>query len=183
MEALPNLVENLQDVKDALMDDCDKVDIHIAKVCNRLRGFANDLVEPPGGLDHTDDGLAHLRTPPPSWVSAAVDNRADETFLGDSELDEASEGSGSFDEAEEAQDTPAAKKERCKTRVSKRRQRQRQLFFLQQEQPSKSKEDEDLIASCLREQRAANKEAALIASATKKVGNKNNCRFRARGQR
>ena len=108
MEALPNLVENLQDVKDALIDDCDIGDIHIAKVCNRLRGFANDLVEPPEGLDHTDDGLAHLRTPPPSWVSAAVDNRADETFVGDSELDEASEGSGSFDEAEEAQDTPAA---------------------------------------------------------------------------
>ena len=108
MEALPDLAENLQDVKDALMDDCDNADIHIAKVCNRLRGFSNDLVEPLEGLDYTDDGLAHLRTPRPSWVSAAVDNRADETFFGDSELDEASEGSGSFDEAEEAQDTPAA---------------------------------------------------------------------------
>ena len=112
MEALTNLVENLQDVKDALIDDCDNGDIHIAKVCHRLRGFANDLVEPPEGQEHTEDGLAHLRTPPPNWVSASVDSRADDTIY-ESELDEASdEGSGSFDEAEEAQDTPAAKKER-----------------------------------------------------------------------
>ena len=112
VEALPNLVENLQDVKDALIDDCDNGDIHIAKVCHRLRGFANDLVEPPEGLEHTDDGLAHLRTPPPNWVSASVDSRADDTSY-ESELDEASdEGSGSFDEAEEAKDTPAAKKKK-----------------------------------------------------------------------
>ena len=183
MDALPNLVEHLQDVKDALMDDCDHGDIHNAKVCNRLRGFANDLVEPPEGLVHTDDGLAHLRTPPPSWVSAAVDNRADETFFGDSELDEASEGSGSFDEAEEAQDTPAAEKRKIHNSSVKKKAKAKAALLPAARAAKQSKEDEDLIASCLLERRAATKEEALIASATHKAGKTNNCRFRARGQR
>ena len=161
MEALTNLVENLQDVKDALLDDCDNGDIHIAKVCHRLRGFANDLVEPPEGLEHTDDGLAHLRTPPPNWVSASVDSRADDTIY-ESELDEASdEGSGSFDEAEEAKDTPAGKKRKIEKASAKKKAKAK---------AKAAPEDEVLTKACLKEQAAANKKAALIASAKKKAG-------------
>ena len=161
MEALTNLVENLQDVKDALLDDCDNGDIHIAKVCHRLRGFANDLVEPPEGLEHTDDGLAHLRTPPPNWVSASVDSQADETSY-ESELDEASdEGSGSFDEAEEAKDTPAAKKRKIEKASAKKKAKAK---------AKAAPEDEVLTKACLKEQAAAKQKAALIASAKKKAG-------------